>query len=96
MQELMTGVYYTHWIICGDGARKLPNGGNANLISQYIKILKIYWVNGGSIIFWNDNKPFTFECNLFLEMAEFPGDVSKTKFRFGGNHDGKKIMYQVI
>ena len=53
-------------------------------------------MNGGSIIFWNDNKPFTFECNLFLEMAEFPGDVSKTKFRFGGNHDGKKIMYQVI
>ena len=92
MQELMTGEYYAHWIICGDGAGKLPNGGNFNLIDQYIEVLKIYWVNGGSIVFWNDNEPFTFECNLFLKMAEFPGEVSKTKVRFGGNHDGKKVM----
>ena len=92
IQELQTGKYYAHWIICGDGGGKLPNGGNPNLIYQYIDALKIFWVNGGSIVFWNDNEPFSFECNLFLESAEFPGDVSKTKVRFSGNHDGKSIM----
>ena len=92
IQELQTGIYYAHWIICSDGAGKLPNGGNPNLVGQYIDALKIYWINGGSLVFWNDNSPFVYECNLFLERAEFPGDISKTKVRFGGNHDGKKIM----
>ena len=92
IQELQTGNYYAHWIICGDGGGKLPNGGNANLVGQYIDALKIFWVNGGSLIFWNDNTPFVYECNLFLESAEFPGEISKTKVRFDGNHDGKKIM----
>ena len=32
-----------------------------------------------------------YECNLFLESAEFPGEVSKTKVRFGGEHEEKKI-----
>ena len=90
IQELQTGIYYAHWIICSDGAGKLPNGGNPNLVGQYIDALKIYWINGGSLVFWNDNSPFVYECNLFLERAEFPGDISKTKVRFGGNHDGKK------
>ena len=96
IQELKTGNYYAHWIICGDGRGKLPNGGNANLIGQYIDALKIYWINGGSLVFWNHNEPYTFECNLFLESAEFPEkyseEFSKTKVRFCGNHEGKKMM----
>ena len=92
IKELQTGNYYAHWIICSDNQGKLPNGGNANLIGQYIEALKKFWVNGGSLVFWNDNEPFTTECNLFLELAEFPGEISKTKVRFGGNHEGKKIM----
>ena len=92
IQELQTGKYYAYWIICGDGEGKLQNGGNANLVGQYIDALKIFWVNGGSLIFWNDNEPFTYEYNLFLESAEFPGEVSKTKVRFGGEHEGKKLM----
>ena len=92
IEELKTGKYYAHWVICGDGGQKLPNGGNPNLVGQYIDALKIYWISGGSIIFWNDNDPFTYECNLFLEFAEFPGDISKTNVRFGGNHNGTKIM----
>jgi len=92
IQELQTSNYYAHWIIFGNGGGKLPNGGNANLVGQYIDALKIFWVNGGSLIFWNDNTPFVYEYNLFLESAEFPGEISKTKVRFDGNHDGKKIM----
>ena len=93
IEELKTGNYYAHWIICGDGEGKLPNGGNANLEGQYIDVLKIFWINGGSLVFWNDNHPLTHECNLFLKYAEFPGDVSKTDVRFSGNNDGKSYMY---
>ena len=32
IQELSTGNYYAHWVICGDGRGKLPNGGNPNLL----------------------------------------------------------------
>ena len=92
IKELQTGNYYAHWIICSDNSGYLPNGGNSNLIGQYIDALKIFWINGGSLVFWNDNEPFNTECNLFLEQAEFPGEISKTKVRFGGNHEGKKIM----
>ena len=92
IEELITGNYYAHWILCGDGSGRLPNNGNANLVGQYIDVLKKYWINGGSLVFWNDNEPFTYECNLFLEKVEFPGEISKTKVRFGGNHSGKSIM----
>ena len=92
IEELQTGNYYAHWVICGDGQKMLPNGGNPYLIRQYIDALKIYWINGGSIIFWNDNEPFTYECNLFLENVEFPGETRKTQVRFGGNHEGKRVM----
>ena len=92
IEELQTGNYYAHWVICGDGQKILPNGGNPYLIRQYIDALKIYWINGGSIIFWNDNEPFTYECNLFLENVEFPGETRKTQVRFGGNHEGKRVM----
>ena len=93
IEELKTGNYYAHWIICGDGEGRLPNGGNPNLVGQYIDALKIFWVNGGSLVFWNDNYPLTYECNLFLDSAEFPGDVSKTKVKFVGNNDGKSFMF---
>ena len=92
IEELKTGEYIEHWIICSDGSGKLPNKGNSNLIGQYIKALVNYWSNGGSLVFWNDNEPFTFECNLFLEEAEFPGETTKTEVRFGGNHEGKRFM----
>ena len=93
IEELKTGNYYAHWIICGDGEGKLPNGGNPHLVGQYIDVLKMFWINGGSLVFWNDNEPMTYECNLFLESAEFPGDISKTKVRFSGNNNGKSYMY---
>ena len=79
IQELQTGNYYAHWIICGDGAGKLPNGGNANLVGQYIDALKIFWTNGGSLVFWNDNESFTYECNLFLENKNFQVKYQRQK-----------------
>jgi len=51
IEELKKRIYYAHWVICSDGEGKLPNGGNPNLVGQYIEALKIYWTNGGSIVF---------------------------------------------
>ena len=30
------GKYYAAWIICGNGEKKLPGGGNANIVGQFI------------------------------------------------------------
>jgi len=61
-------------------------------VGQYIDELKIFLVNSGSIVFWNDNEPFVYESKILLERAEFPGEVSKTKVRFGGEYEGKSFM----
>jgi len=49
-------------------------------------------MNGGALVFWCDNEPLTYEANLFLEKAEFPGEYSKSNIRFVGNHIGQKEM----
>ena len=86
------GKYYAAWIICGNGEKKLPGGGNANIVGQFIECLNIFWMNGGALVFWCDNEPLTYEANLFLEKAEFPGEYSKSNIRFVGNHIGQKEM----
>ena len=86
------GKYYAAWIICGDGGGKLPGGGNANIVGQFIEALNRFWMNGGALLFWCDNEPLTYEANLFLEKAEFPVDNPKSNIRFVGNHLGQKEM----
>ena len=83
------GKYYATWIICGDGAGRLPGGGNANIVSQFIEVLNRFWMNGGALLFWCDNEPLIYEANLFLEKAEFPGNF-KSKVRFVENLWAKK------
>lgn len=60
--------------------KKLPNGGNPNLVGQYIDALKIFWVNDGSIVFLNDNEPFVYESTIFLKMLNFLEKFLKQKF----------------
>ena len=86
------GKYYAAWIICGDGKGKLPGGGNANIVGQFIECLNRFWMNGGALVFWCDNEPLTYEANLFLEKAEFPNEFSKSNVRFVGNHFGQREM----
>ena len=66
--------------------KKLPGGGNENVVGQFIECLNIFWMNGGALVFWCDNEPLTYEANLFLEKAELPGEYSKSNIRFVGNH----------
>ena len=34
-------------------------------------------MNGSSLLFQCDNDPLTYEANIFLSKAEFPGDNQK-------------------
>ena len=49
-------------------------------------------MNGGALVFWCDNEPLTYEANLFLQKAEFPGIYSKSNVKFVGNHFGQNEM----
>ena len=93
IQEMKKGKYYATWIICGNGRGILPNGGNANLVGQFINCTIRYWKKGGSLVWWCDNEPLCFEFNLFMKNAhkEFPGEINNC-FKFGGNNKGKTLM----
>ncbi len=83
--------YYATWVLSGRPYEEMPEGADAGLVIQFIKVLNIFWKNGGSIVFCSDNQPFTFQTNLFLEQMVFPnGD--KVSFRIGGNHPGEQIL----
>ncbi len=83
--------YYATWVMSGRPYNEMPDGADPGLVTQFIKVLNIFWKNGGSIVFCSDNQPFTFQTNLFLEQMVLPnGD--KVTFRIGGNHPGEQIL----
>ena len=83
--------YYATWVMSGRPYKEMPNGADPGLVTQFIKVLNIFWKNGGSIVFCSDNQPFTFQTNLFLEQMVLPNG-NKVSFRIGGNHPGEKIL----
>jgi hypothetical protein len=89
--KLQTGEFFSTWIICGGGTRKLPDGGNANLVGQFIECVDLFWKSGGAVIWWCDNDPLFYELNLFLEIAEFP-EVGKSNLRIGPGSEGKTFL----
>ena len=93
IKEMSSGKYYATWIICGYGKGNLPNGGNSNLVGQFITCSIRYWKRGGALVWWCDNEPLVYELNLFLEESktEFPGE-NMNSFQFGGNHLGTTVM----
>ena len=83
--------YYAVWVLSGRPYEEMPEGADPGYVIQFIKVLNIFWKNGGSIVFCSDNQPFTFQTNLFLEQMVLPnGD--KVSFRIGGNHPGEQIL----
>ena len=68
-------IYNSVWIICGSKNAVLPNPkSNPNLIGEFMKVINMFWMNGGSLVFFADGDPFFYQVNLFLENAEFPLD----------------------
>ena len=69
--------YNSVWIMCGPQKAILPNPkSDPNLIGEFMKVINIFWKNGGSLVFFADGDPLFYQVNLFLENAEFPLDDS--------------------
>ena len=67
--------YNSVWIMCGPQKAILPNPkSDPNLIGEFMKVIDIFWKNGGSLVFFADGDPLFYQVNLFLENAEFPLD----------------------
>ena len=83
--------YYATWVLSERSYEEMPEGADPGLVTQFIKVVNIFWKNEGNTIFWSDNQPFTFQTTLFLEQMVFPnGD--KVSFRIGENHPGEQIL----
>ena len=70
--------YYACWLINSDSTKE-----NLEL---FLKLLIIFWKNGGAVVLFADNEPFTKETNLFLNMI-------KAGFSMDGSYIGKKEIY---
>lgn len=91
--------YYAVWVICGSHPEKLPIGqrsSNKYIVEQFIDVLILFWKNGGSLLFWADNDPYTFHVNAFLSKVRFENEEScpsgKVDFQIHGNHPGGEIL----
>ena len=94
-------IYYSVWIFCGPKKPIFPdfngqiNSSNPNLVEEFINVLKIFWKNGGALVFFADGEPLNFQVNLFLEKVEFL-NREKVKFKISGNYLGDKNLEQDI
>ena len=62
----------------------LINSGNIQeKLQLFLKVLIIFWKNGGVIVFFSDNELFISEINLFLSMI-------KAGFTMNGSYIGEK------
>ena len=91
--------YYAVWIICGRLPEQLParqRNSNRFIVEQFIDVLIKFWKNGGSLVFWADNDPYTFHVNLFLYKVRFENEdkcpSGKVDFQIHGDHLGGQIL----
>ena len=89
--------YFAAMVMNGPNYAILPGQKNeveeARYILQFLEALKIFWENGGGVLLFNENEPFFFQTNLFLNILEFPGDEhKKVNFKLYGNHKGGQEM----
>ena len=89
--------YFAAIVMNGPNYAILPGQKNeveeARYILQFLEALKIFWENGGGVLLFNENEPFFFQTNLFLNILEFPGDEhKKVNFKLYGNHKGGQEM----
>ena len=66
-------IYNSVWVICSPQKAIIPNiKSDPNLIREFMEVIKAFWMNWGSIVFFADGDPLFYQVNLFLESAEFP------------------------
>ena len=85
--------YNIVWVMCGPQKAIIPNPkSDPNLIGEFMKVINIFWSNGGSIVFFADGDPLFYQVNLFLENAEFPVDDEEEEDEV--KEDGEKDSYE--
>ena len=82
--------YYAIWVMASNGNTKLQPHDEEGALN-FVTKLERFWKNGGSLVLFVDNEPFTYEVNLFLKQTIFP-DGNKVNFQMNGNHKGTKVM----
>ena len=82
--------YYAVWVMSSNGNTKLQPKDPAGAFN-FVKILERFWRNGGSLVLFTDNAPFTYEVNLFLQETNFPNG-HKVNFKLDGYHKGQKLL----
>ena len=90
--------YYAVWVMCGPPFEILPDrDSDPNLVGQFNQVLIQFWKKGGSLVFWAEGEPLTYQVNLFLEEVTFENEVDcptgKTKLRIEGEHEGKGTLF---
>jgi hypothetical protein len=74
--------YYAVWIINGPPYEDLPDGSNEGfLFGQFLEVLKLFWENGGALVFLAEGWKLQYQTNEFLKMLDF---------------DGKKIEFYLV
>ena len=98
--------YYATWIVCGPPYPMLPpvydNSGNLSskqsdpyLLGEFMKCIKIYNENGGSLIFLTESDPLYYQANLFLRdlyLFDKNGKEVKVDLQLEGEHQGDTIL----
>ena len=63
--------YYAVWIINGPPYDELPDGSKEGfLLGQFLEVIKLFWENGGSLIFLAGGGKLYYQTNEFLKMME--------------------------
>ena len=70
--------YYACWLM-NDRVEK-------ENMREFLQILYNFWKNGGAVVLFSDNEPFTLETNEFLSMIN-------AGFTMNGMYDGENFIY---
>ena len=80
--------YYAVWIINGPPYEDLPdNSKESFLLGQFLEVLKIFWENGGALVFLAEGWKLQYQTNEFLKMLDFDG--KKVDFYLVGDDEEK-------
>jgi len=83
ISEIMSGEYYSVWIICGNGSVEYNESFNHSIID--------FWKNGGSLVWLSQGDPYFYELNCFLGSEEY-AKYEKIRFRIVGCEANKEIL----
>ena len=80
--------YYACWIINGPPYDFLPDGSSEGfLFYQFLEVLKIFWEEGGALIFLAGGGELQYQTNEFLKILKIDG--KKIKFYLVGDNEEK-------